>query len=173
MADYPSRVIFGGVIILCRGNSSSQIIKNGSLNYAARFSSVVYRLIPSFTVYGLSKGRCFLIASTIPNLQSLTKIYFNNAFSQDLNNVYLSKSSLGLPTGLSLSLEALFVALLIQWANNIGLGSEAKIQAQWLSNGDLDNGYFCLTFQITFRKVVTAINDYEIQPTYTISPLDF
>ncbi|BAZ54181.1 hypothetical protein NIES4103_68660 (plasmid) [Nostoc sp. NIES-4103] len=168
----PSRIISGGAIVPCQGNSNSQIIQGGTSSYTARFSSVAYRLISSFTVYGLSKGRCFLIASTIPNLQSLTKIYFNNAFSQDLNNVYLSKSSLGL-TGLNLSLEALFVALLIQWANNIGLGSEAKIQAEWLSYGDLDDGYSYFTIGITFRKAVTVVDEYEIQTVYTISPLDF
>lgn len=169
----PSRIISGGAIVPCQGNSNSQIIQGGTSSYTARFSSVAYRLISSFTVYGLSKGRCFLIVSAIPNLQSLTKIYFNNAFSQDLNNVYLSKSSLGLPTELNLSLEAFFVALLLQWVNKVGLGTDSRVNSQWLSYGDKDGDKLYFVGQLTFKKALTVVDNYEIQPVYTISPLDF
>ncbi|MDF2388828.1 hypothetical protein JMG10_45870 [Nostoc ellipsosporum NOK] len=171
MADYPSRIISGGAIIQCQGNSNSQISQGGSLRYAARFSSVVYCLISSFTVYGLSNGRCLLIASTMPNVQSLAKTYFNNGFSQDSQFVYLSKSLLGLPVGLNLNLEAFFVALLLLWLNR-KQGTEQKVEVTLMSDGDKDGNKLYFTIQITFKKAVTVVNDYEIQPVYAISPSD-
>lgn len=172
MADYPGKVISGGLICGAINNSLAYRSGNSILLIA---TSKSFGLLINFSLVtnalGKSTGRS--LYQQINNVLSQNRAYFNNAFSQDLNNIYLNKSVLGLTSGLNLSLEALFVAVLIQWANNIGLGSESKIQSQWLSYGDLDNGYIYFVIQITFRKAVTVADTYEIQPIYTISPLGF
>jgi hypothetical protein len=172
MADYPGIRIGNTAVSVGNLKSVGLSINNSSISQG--ISRSFGKLIQTSTVVG---GLSKLIGKTIPNnfrnYLSTNKAYFNNAFNQDSANIYLSKSALGLPTALNLSLEALFAALLIQWTNNIGLGSEAKIQAQWLSYGDLDDGYLYFTIEITFRKAVTVVDGYEIQPAYTISPLDF
>lgn len=172
MADYPGVRVLNTAISIGNFKSSSLLVGNSitSQGVSKRFGE----LIQTTTVTsGLSQLIGKIVSNNFRNYLSTNKAYFNNAFSQDSNNIYLFKSALELPTGLNLSLEALFVALIIQWTNNIGLGSQAKIQAQWLSDGDLDNGYVYFTIKLTFRKALIVIDDYEIQPVYTISPLDF
>jgi hypothetical protein len=172
MADYPSRVISGGAILRAQSKSISRILQNGSLGYAARFSSVGYRLLPGSTLYGLSKGRGLVITSTLPVIQSPEKIYFNNGFSQDSQNVYLSKTALGLSIGFNLSLESLFVALILQWLNR-KQGSEQKIDVLLVGDGDKNENYIYFTVEVRFKKLLTVIDDYEVQPVFTLTPLDF
>ncbi|MBH8563772.1 hypothetical protein I8748_16500 [Nostoc sp. CENA67] len=172
MADYPGVRILNTAISIGNLKTASCLVGNGGVSQGVSRSFV--KLIPtSIVASGLSKLIGKAIYNNFRDYPATNKAYFNNAFYQDSSNIYLNKSALGLPANLNLSLEALFVALLIQWANNIGLGSEAKIQAEWLSYGDLDDSYLYFTIQITFRKAVTVVDDYEIQLIYSISPLDF
>ena len=174
MPNYSATLIGGGGLLGSLGRSQSLVLPSSSIVTINKSSSICNVQTTGLNFQGNIKGISQLITNaSLLKTKSLLSALFNNGFNQDLNNIYLSKSALGLPAGLNLSLEALFVALLIQWANNIGLGSEARVQAQWLSYGDLNEEYLYFTIQVTFKKALTVVDDYEIQPTYTISPLDF
>lgn len=172
MADYPGICINNIAVSIGNLKLLSSFIGNSNLSQGVNrsFGKIAQT---SIVTSGLNKSLGRIIYSQFKNVLPLSKIYFNNGFSQDSVNIYLSKAALGLPAGLNLSYEAFLIALIIQWANNIGLGSESKVQAQWLSYGDIDDGYIYFTIQIIFRKAVTVVDTYEMQPIYSISPLDF
>jgi hypothetical protein len=173
MPDYPARVILGGGLRPSLSKDVSRSVNSSSLNYAARFSSIVRIISPGLNVRAISRSRGQLVnLSPLLNIQSLSKLYFNNGFSQDSSNVYLSKSALGLPIGLNLSLEAFFVACLAQWINRKE-GTEQKIDVFLVGDGDKQSNYVYFSIQLTAKKSLTFVDEYEIQPTYAISPLDF
>ncbi|MBH8563765.1 hypothetical protein I8748_16465 [Nostoc sp. CENA67] len=172
MTDYPGKVIFGGSIFGARGNSLASQPGNSAL-LIVNSKSLAINLQASTIKAGLCKTVSKLLYAQINNVLSSNTAYFNNGFSQDSSSVYFSKSALGLPIGLNLSLEALFVSLLIQWGKKIGLGDDSKINSQWLGYGDKDGDKLYFTIQLSFKKQLTVVDSYEIQPVYTISPLDF
>jgi hypothetical protein len=156
MPDYPARVIPGGTLLPSRLTSVSRLILGG-VNSPSNSKSTA-RLVNT---------------SSLLSIESPLKIYFNNGFSQDAQNIYLSKSALGLPVGLNLSLEAFFVACLLQWAINLKNGDDQKITSQYLAYADKQGSYIYFTVEVTLKVALSAIDDYELQPVYTLSPLDF
>ena len=170
--DYPGKVISGGFISGAKGScfavqtGNNTLLMCSSKSYSISLQTSVIR-----NALARSTGRLNYVQ--ISNVLSQNKAYFNNGFSQDTQNIYLNKSALGLPTGLNLSLESLFAALLVQLLNNTGLGTDSKITCQWLSYGDKDGDMLYFTAQITFKKALAVVDGYETQPVYAISPLDF
>jgi hypothetical protein len=174
MADYPSSIISNAALRPSLSKSLGNTVNSSTLNYTARFSSSSRLILGGINNQSLSKSRGQLSSnSLLLNVQSLAKLYFNNGFSQDSANIYLSKSSLGLPNGLNLSLEAFFVACLMQWAINTKSGDDQKITSQFLAYADKQGSYIYFTIEVSFKKLLTVVDDYELQVNYTLSPLDF
>lgn len=174
MNNYPGRIITNALLRPSLSKSVSRLVNSLNLIYTARFSSSSRLMLGGINTQALSKSRGQLSNnSPLLNIQSLAKLYFNNGFSQDSQNIYLSKSALALPIGLNLSLEAFFVACLIQWAINTKTGDDQRIVSQFLAFADKQGNHVYFTVEVTFKKLLTVVDDYETQPVYTVSPLDF